>query len=283
MSIWLVFWIIISLSLIGFLGWSLYILQQQKAVWKAFASKHKLRYKSNALMESAEMNGSFDTYKLSFFTGEHYTADMRGVRKLTAIEVSLNSVMPIDGAVASGGMVQVAKDLGLKSEIRPQHKSWKREYIATGENRHVLEAYLTDARIEALAKLMELKNSWVVLIFKADRMLLRVDTPNPLSTQEYLEKIAKLIIGAADVLELKKDEARKLKAETIRRVSEDTGLTLDDKDLEASTAFELEDDGGAPKVAEVDAGEESVVDSKAGESEDVPEKKAATKKTKKKN
>ncbi len=281
MSIWLVFWIILSLVLLGFLGWSLYVLQQQKAVWKAFSSKHKLRFKSNALMEGAEMQGSIESYKISYFTGEHYTADARGVRKLTAVEVSLNSVMPIGLGIASGGMVALVKELGFKTEIRPEHESWSKAYIAAGDDRQVLEAYLSDERIEALAKLMKIPNIWVVLIFRSERMLLRVDTPNPLSSQEYIEKLTKLLLKAADALELKEGESRKLKAEKLSKETKDTDLALNDEDLEASSAFELED--GEGDAAEVEAPEELAVKGDEAEAESgVEPKKSSNKKTKSK-
>lgn len=268
MSIWLIFWVLISVSLLGFLGWSLYVLQQQKTVWKAFAAKHKLRFKKKSIMESAEMDGSFGPYKLSFFTGEHYTADMRGLRKLTAVEVSLNGVMPIEGAVASGGMVRLVKELGFKAEIRPEHKEWDEAYIAAGSNRAVLETYLNDERVDALVKLMRIKHLWVVFIFRNERMLLRVDTPNPIASQEYLEKLTKLLIKAADALELKEGEFRTLKAETVRSVSQEAGLVLDDEALEASRTFELEDEDGAA-VSQVDG-----VEVDAPEEGDKPDEKS---------
>ena len=276
MSVWLALWIVISATLLGFLVWSLYILYQQKSSWKKFAETHKLRYKQNALMESPEVDGSFEDYKLSFFTGEHINADLRGVRKLTAVEISLQSVMPIEGGAASGGMVPFLKELGFKSEIQPDHEQWNKSYIVAGSHYHVLKAYFTDERVEALSKLMKIKNSWVIFIFRNERMLLRLDTPNPLASVQNMDKVASMMVKVAKVLELSADEAKKLKAEEARSVSKESSLALDDSDIDASSSIELEEDEGvavAEQAGEI-AGEDSAVEEeKAG-----PDKKEAAKK-----
>lgn len=244
MSIWLALWIVISLVLIGFLCWTVFILFQQKTIWKGFASKYKLRYNGNALLQSPEMDGMIESYKVSFFTGEHVSEDMRGSRKLTAIEIRLHSVLPIDGGIASGGMVPFVKNFEFKAEVRPGHEAWNKAYIAAGTNRNVLKAYLTDERIENLIKLMRVHNVWVILMFRNENVLLRVDTPNALASRGYLEKLTSLMIKVAKSLELEDNEFKTLKAEESRAQSQDSSLAFDDAEADA-VALELEEDNWA--------------------------------------
>lgn len=279
MSIWLALWIIISVTLLGFLVWSLFVLYRQKTTWKKFADKHKLRYKQNALMESPEVEGSFQDYKISFFTGEHVTADLRGVRKLTAVEVSLHSAMPIEGGAASGGMVSFIKELGLKAEIHPKHEKWNKSFIAAGANMHVLNAYFTDERVEALTKLMNIKNAWVIFIFRNERMLLRLDMPSPLFVSDNMEKVANMMVKVARVLEVSPDEAKKLKAEEARSVAKESSLALDDSDIDASNHIELEDDAGSSEEVEIAVEDE---ESEPDQTSDTEKKLAAKKKSSKK-
>lgn len=284
MSIWLALWVVISVTLIGFLLWSLYVLFQQKSVWKKFAEKNKLRYKANAMMESPSMDGAFNEYKISFFTSEHANPDLRGFRKMTAVEIGLQTSMPIDGGVASGGMVPLIRELALKSEIQPKHEKWNKSFIAAGENRYVLEAYLTKERLDVLLKLMRIKNGWVIFIFRQGRMLLRLDTPNPLASADSLQKVVDLMLKAASVLEVDPEESKKLKAEEARGIVKDSALTLDDSDVEASGAFELEDDEavGDEAVDEAVAVEEEPVEEKDTEAAPVEEKPSRKKPKKKK-
>jgi len=273
LNIWLVLWIVVSLVLLAFLGWTLFILYRQKSVWKAFAAKHKLRYKGNALMQSPEMDGTIGDYRVSYFTGEHMSPDMRGLRKLTAIEVNLNSVMPVDGGLASGGMVSLLKALEMKAEIRPDHKGWNQSYMAVSENRNVLDAYLTDERLELLTKLMGIKDIWVIFVFRNEQMLLRVDTPKPLISAEYLEKLSKLMVKAADALEFKPDESKQLKAEAARTVVKEKTVSLDDVGADGDVIFEFEDD-------EVE--KPQVEDTPDGSSEEKPQEKSEEKSKSKK-
>lgn len=242
MSLWVALWVLLAVALLGFLGWTVLLLLRQKKTWKAFAAKHKLRYQAKAFMETPEMDGTIDGYKVSFFSGEHITQDVRGSRRLMAIEINLNSVMPIEGGIASGGMVRLVRALEFKAEVRPDHKDWDEHYIAAGDDRGALAAYLTPARIEALCKLMKLKNAWAVLVFKNDVTLLRVDTPNPLASMEYLDGVTKLMLKAAALLELKDGEAKTIEAARGRNEGKDKPVTLKDQDLNEPVGLELEEE-----------------------------------------
>ena len=251
MSIWIAIWVVISTALIGFLLWSLLILYRQKTTWKAFAAKHKLRYTPNALMESPDISGAFGEHKISFFTSEHLNKDARGIRKMMAIEVGLNSEMPFEGAIASGEMIPIIKNIGFGFEVRPEHKAWSRSYIATGDSKRALEAYLKDDRIQALCKLMKIQNSWVVFIFRKGQVILRIDTPNPLDSSEKLEKISALMVKIAKVLELDTGEFKALKAEANKTAEKAASAVLDDSGVDDVGGLSIEDD-------EAEAADESV-------------------------
>jgi hypothetical protein len=211
LSIWIVLWLVLSTVLLYFLGWTIFILLKQKQVWKTFAHKNKLRYQANKFLSSPEMSGIIHDYTISFFTGEHTLADARNSRKMTAIEVSLSSRMPFEGAIASGGMVPIARSLGLKEEYAPEYEAWDKTWIVAGANRNALEAYLTPERLKYLSSLMKLKNAWVIMIFRDETMLLRLDTPDPLDSEEKLNNVSKMLTNTAQALELGKGEDGRLK------------------------------------------------------------------------
>lgn len=241
MTIWFILWLLLAGSLIAFLVWTLLILLRQKTGWKLYATKRDLRYKPNALMESPEMEGVIEDYTVSLFSREHISEDVRGVRKLTAIEVKLHSIMPIEGGLANGGMVDIIKEQSFKQEYVPKFDRWKKEYIAAGGNRNVLATYLNDERLEALCDLMKIKHAWVIFIFKGDAMLLRVDTPMPLDGAKKVDTLVKQMITTAKILELKKGEGETLKSAEIQSAAQNVTLDVDDKTLEDAPAFELED------------------------------------------
>lgn len=242
MSIWIALWLVLSLLLLAFLGWSLLIVFRQKRVWKAFAEKNKLRFKPSVLLQSPEMEGAIDGFKVSVFTSEHVTQDLRSTRKMTAIEVTLHSVFPIDGGCASGRMVDIFKTLAFKAEIQPEHEGWNKSYIAAGTHKRVLEVYFTPERLSVITRLMKIKNLWMIYLFKDGKTLLRIDTANPLISPEQLEKLVKILIVTAQALELKSGEASMLKVEETKAVMHDNTLAVNNKMIEQSINLQLEED-----------------------------------------
>lgn len=243
MSFWLFIWILLSGALIGFSVWSFYISHAQKQAWRAFAEKHKLRFNISKPLSAPEVTGSFDDYAIGVLTSEHTTADSRGVRKLTAVEISLKSEFPFAAAVASGGMVPLMKVPDFGNEIRPEHEGWDPSYIARSRSVDAMEGYLTKERLDILTALMKVKSFWVVFIFREGGALLRVDTPDPLQETEKLESLVKRLIAAARKLELAPGEGDRLMSLKAKKKAEDSkkaGV------VEAPTSekieLELEDD-----------------------------------------
>lgn len=234
--------------MIVFMVWTFSILMRQKKTWALYAKKKKLRYTSNALFDSPSISGVMGDHAVSLFASEHFSEDARGSRKLTAIEVNLNSVMPVGGGIASGGMIPILKTVQFKTEFLPKYKKWKKSYIACSDNKSIASEYLNDERARALCDLMKIENSWVILIFKDDAMLLRVDTPEPLHDPKELDKIIKKMVAVAEVLELKKGELKRLKSVEVKSASQGIELEVDDEELDAPSALSLEDDVSEKEV-----------------------------------
>ncbi|NCT40407.1 MAG: hypothetical protein GW778_01940 [Alphaproteobacteria bacterium] len=252
MNLWLIVWAFLALSLAVFVAWTFWILMKQKRAWSIFAEKRKLRYNSQSLMSGAELNGVIGDHTVGVFTSEHVSADARGVRKLTAIEVNLNSSMPIDGGIASGGMVPILKKLRFKQELLPKHEAWKKSYIASSNHKQVLDSYLNDARIKAICELMEIPNSWVILIFKDGVMLLRIDVADPLHDAKRLDQRIKDILAVAKICELEPGEAKRLKSLEVKAVAQGVELEVDEDIIGGPTGFTLEDDESDDGAASVE-------------------------------
>lgn len=213
----------------------------QKKAWRDFAKKYKLRYKNTAFMNSPQVNGMYKGYAVGIFSSEHEADRGANTRKMTAIEVELNSRMPIGGALGNGGMVTIVQSLGYSEEFQPAFKFWSTDYICRTEDRGVVEAYLTEERAKALVSLMKIKNIWVIFIFRGDDTLLRIDTPEPFEKLDKLTKIIDGMIDIAKIMELKELEARDLATLKNRRNTGTPVVAVKDDDI-AYTGLELEDD-----------------------------------------
>ena len=241
MSIWFFIWLFLSAALIYFMGWNAFILYRQKRAWKSYAAAQKLRYRSPSFFAAPEMNGIAGDYTVSLFTGEHMSPDMRGSRKLTAIEIQLSSQFPFAGGVASGGMVDVIQSMGFKEEINPAHPEWEKAWIARAENRNVLKEYLNAERLAALVPLMKIKNAWVVFVFRDNMTLLRLDTPDPLDSAKKLNYIIKKMTDSAKVLELKSGEASRLKTYEATKSAKEVTLKISEENLGSDLSLEEDD------------------------------------------
>jgi hypothetical protein len=244
-NIWFIVWLLLSGSLVFFAGWTVYILYMQKKSWRDFAKKNQLRFTSGRYFSSPEINGTVDGYTIGVFSSEHISQDVRGSRRLTAIEVGLQSRLPFAGSVGSGGMVGLVQRQSYSDEVRPDHKSWSTAYVARAASGQALESYLNPARIEALTSLMKMKNAWVIFIFQTKDTLLRIDTPDPLDKPEKIEKAVRKMIEVAKALELESGEKEILEKTATEARRKPKTKALDAKDIEVSPpTFELEEDSG---------------------------------------
>lgn len=284
-SIWFFIWLLISLSLVGFSIWTFVILMRQKKSWRDFAKKHKLRYRNASLMTSPKVHGVYKDYPISVFTGAHEAERGASNRQMTAIEVELNSRMPIAGAFASGGMVGIVQELDYSDEFVPAFDFWDSEHIIRVDDKYIIGQFLTDDRAKALCDLMDDKKLWVIFIFKDSDTILRIDTPEPFDNLEKLTKIIDQMIEIAQKLELKKGEHNRLKTLTTQRKSEEARVEIDDDELSA-IGLELEDDDDESDVSidnDENKTDNSVSDGSEEESKqaDKSDQKKSTSKTKK--
>ena len=243
MNFFLSIWITVSALLIGFMVWTLVILVRQKITWKAFAKKHKIRYKEDGFTVPPQMEGVIDGYGYNFFSSEHSSRDRRTTRYLTAIEVLLSSKLPFDLIVASGLMVDIFKEIGLPVEIKPDDEKWNDSHLVVTSDESPARAYLTPKRLDVLMKLMAIKNTSVLLIAKNNNFLLRIDISDPLITLEKLEKLKNMFKASIKILELDEGEARDLKNAEVLAKSKSTSIKVKDDELEqAASGLSLEDD-----------------------------------------
>ena len=241
MSIWFLLWLLLSATLLFFLGWTLSILWRQKAAWKQYGQKKGLRYNSESMMGPPSLEGVLEGYTVALFASEHTRRHQRVSRKLTAIEVTLHSQMPFAGGIASDGMVVILKEIGFTHEVRPAFAKWPKGRVVMADDKDAMERYLTKERAKALLDVMKFKHAWGIFAFRDEVCVLRLDMPQALETMDSLDEVLSRMVAAAKVLELQAGEeadvlsgAAKGTAGAVKlddaQADDDTGLELDDSD-----------------------------------------------------
>lgn len=212
MSVWFLLWLFLSLTLLYFFGWTLFVLWRQKKAWRLFAQKRKLRFTPGNLGEAPEMDGVIGDYPFAFFPAQFELGDVRHSRKMTAIEIVLKTMPPFEGFIASGLLVEAVKTSELQHEIKPDHKDWDDQNIALTNHIAAMKAYLTPERQAIVTKWMNTKNIWFIIGFRNGTHLLRVDTPLPLDDPKKVNALVKRLLADIPALEVLDEEKAKLQA-----------------------------------------------------------------------
>lgn len=214
------------------------ILMRQKKAWRVFADKRGLRYTDNGFMNSPRLDGVLDGHTVGIFSADHERDNARTPRKLTGIEVQLDADMPFDGAIASSGMVQLAKSMSFQEEVKPDSTLWNNKRVIVTDHRAIMSVYLTEERIKALNSLMDMDNVWVIFAFRNGITLLRIDTPHALDSPKIIDELIKTMFKVGKVLSPNKGEAETLKKAAVKSQAKTPILIADEAD---TSGLELED------------------------------------------
>lgn len=247
---WTIFWLIwfvLSAFVLSVYGWSLKILFDQKAAWKAFAEKHKLTYHADKLTSSPYITGRYKNYRLYAYTGVQTTNDVSGQRFVTIIEIELGHGVPVAGAVGTKNLGTFILNLNFDHEFVPNSPYWDTSYTLKTRNAYAMKAYLTEERLKALCGLFKMNNASVLYFFDDVESVLRIETPDPLRDSGRMGKILDRVYKVLDILIVDEKEAAQLAREMKREPVDDAPDEKEDGDEKEKKAG---DDKKAEKKAE---------------------------------
>jgi hypothetical protein len=211
--VWIFIWALVSIFILGVFGWSVQILLLQKAAWKTYARKMKLNYQEGrGILSSPILSGSLGPYGFALFSEEIQTADARGRRFNTVIEIALRQSMPMTGVIGTESMAPAINALAIQQTMSPADPDWNNAWLIRTDNMKAMEQFLTKDRIETLKRLFRMKILAALFIFDQTDSVLRLETADPLSDAARLEKIVKSLIQQAEILTLQPGERAALTA-----------------------------------------------------------------------
>lgn len=210
---WIFIWFLLSSFVLGVFAWSLRILFQQKAAWKAYAKKMNLTYQDGPrFLSSPVLSGSLGPYGFGLYTEEQRTNDTRGQRFSTILEIALRHGLPVMGAMGTQTVIPIIQSLRLDQSVVPQDKDWDPSWMIRTRHAGMVEKYLTPQRLEIIKKIFRMKVLSAFFIFDEQDAVLRIETADPLNDSQRLEKIVKGLIQHAEGLIVKNEERSMLDA-----------------------------------------------------------------------
>lgn len=206
---WIMIWVLLAAFVVGVYIWTTTILFEQKKAWKSFAEKSKLTYAPGKLTEPPSIIGTINGRRVSFFTNIQPTADVRGQRQMTAIEIGLGSGMPTAAALATSQYAGFLSSIRMNETFVPDSPDWKAEYLIRTRDVEALRAYLTPERLKALQSVFGMKNSMALFFFDEVDAVLRLETTDPLRNVDRMAKMMKSLMATLDRLAPTEDERQK--------------------------------------------------------------------------
>ena len=205
--VWLIIWLVLALSILVLTFWTYAILIKQKAVWKSFAAKNKLKVSNRKILQSPDIEGMYKGLPLQIFSERQAMPDGRGVQYRTIIQFVLKPNMPTEGVIASRHFTPFVTNLGLpKKWPLPKDVKWKEQPLARAGVAARLETFLTPDRLKALEIVSNMQRSNFVFIFDETDAYLRVESPDPLDNEERMDRVIQKIHAVAQALVVKDEE-----------------------------------------------------------------------------
>lgn len=210
---WIFIWLIFSLFILGVFAWSMQTLYRQKQVWKVFAAKMNLTYQPGQnFLSSPSITGAIGPYGFSLHTERIPTPDLRGERFSMIVEFALRQGIPAFGAAGTPGVIPAIEALDLPQVFVPADTDWNPAWVIRTRNAKVVEAYLTQPRLDVLKKIFRMKILSGMFVFDTPDAVIRVETYDPLDDLDRLEKIVKGLAAQIAPLTMTEDEQKQLKA-----------------------------------------------------------------------
>lgn len=203
---WIFLWFILSAFLVGATLWSLQILLRQKTAWGQYAKKKGFIFNKGTFMGPAEMSGTIDKYKLSFFTAERPGVDVRTRRYVTAIEIDLAEGVVDSGAFGTKEMLPFLMTLDMLHPYTVEIPGLETEHKAFVKRDAVMNAYLNKDRVEAIGNILKTRNSDTLLLFNDNEIVLRLETSDPMQDADKIDKIVTRLLGLLDKLRVSDEE-----------------------------------------------------------------------------
>lgn len=202
MSIGFFLWLIFTIAILGFAWWGLHVQLLQKRAWEVFASKYKLKYRSNKFHEAPEMEGFFGDFYMRAYEADD--ADSTGrKRKALAFEMELRHAFPFAMLICRRAEQAVFRQANLEHRIKmTDHPNWNAENLIGTENEALTKAWLIPERLDALQDIFSVPAAKPLFIAGPDRAAIILQMEEPLNDPRKINALAKRLSKAAEILEV---------------------------------------------------------------------------------
>jgi hypothetical protein len=157
------------------------------------------------------VEGVLEGYDVSLFTAEQQNNDSRKNRKVTGLQINANEGFVDTVAAGTSEVRPFIKSLGGLSNHKLESKQWDSNLTIFSRNQSAVRLFLTEERIDIIQKMLQIKSADVILLLDGNEGGYRIETSNPLTDLDQLEKMVKATISRYKKLSVTKEESAALK------------------------------------------------------------------------
>jgi hypothetical protein len=199
--LWWLVWLLMSGFIVGVFAWTTKALFEQKAAWKAFAAKRKMKVVDGGFLQSVTVTGFINEHEFRLASEERAAADIRGRKFVTMFQFKLPVRMPAPGAIGTGEYRDFVRDMEAKDRLRLTYNGWDENVIQIAtDDRDKIEAYFTPERLKVLDTLIKQKGVSILFLFDERDCYLRLETGDPFLNLDQLEKLIDKLMPLIKVL-----------------------------------------------------------------------------------
>ena len=183
-------WLAISVFIIGIFVWTTKALFEQKAAWRTFAERRKLKYLPTRFLSSPVIKGLIDGNDFYLASELRDSGDLRGRRFKTVMQFGLPMRMPAGAVVGSGDFVGFVRALDARDDLKLSFEGVPEgSVIGRSDNAEKIADYFTPERVKVLETLVKQKGVSVLFLFDDKYAYLRLETVDPMINATNLDKL----------------------------------------------------------------------------------------------
>ncbi len=230
MNIWIFIWAVVAVFVLGISFWSMQVLFKQKKAWKKLAKSLNLSYQEQAFLASPVVDGLYNKYHITLYSEEQATQDSARRQFRTVLVIAFQEGFPTGGAIASAGRRPFVEGLRIEEGHKPEFKGWNGNIVFHTQDNDIMSSFMDERRYQALHRIMNLTGKEAIFIFDDKEAYYRLETADPLTDPESVEKMIKKILKECDVLRPTAEDQKLCKPKKSNKKDEETSAEEEAED-----------------------------------------------------
>ncbi len=193
-------WGAVTLTVLGFLFWSVWVGLAQKKAWSEFATRYKLSIeKGKRFLDPVSVSGTLNGRELVIYPQIERNEEERTQRVSTHVEVYLNKVPATPFLISKKALPEYFSDVELSQDFIMPSADWPKPAVSRTDDAYVMANWMNTGRLRTLKALLDSAGRGVEVMLMGDGEVAYIlwRDLNPLIDPRLLNAIVQKLYGYA--------------------------------------------------------------------------------------